>query len=88
VLDWANELIGDFLYDVAWMDIYSPELDLRLQFKEHFRQRRVPVDDYERRVLAYQLHISLESQMYTSMTNRPVDYKWICDRTNYLLERG
>jgi hygromycin-B 4-O-kinase len=88
VLDWANALLGDFLYDVAWMDIYSPELDLRAQFKEHFHGQGVPVENYEQRVLAYQCHISLESQMYTTMTNRPKDYKWICDRISFLLERG
>jgi hygromycin-B 4-O-kinase len=88
VLDWANALFGDFLYDVAWMDIYSPELDLRGQFKEHFREQRVQVDHYEQRVLAYQCHISLESQMFCTMTNGLENYEWICDQTNYLLERG
>ncbi|NQW16494.1 MAG: aminoglycoside phosphotransferase family protein [Chloroflexi bacterium] len=88
VLDWANALLGDFLYDVAWMDIYSPELDLRTQFKEHFRLHGVQVDNYEQRILAYQLHISLESQMFCSMMDGLDNYKWICDRTNYLLERG
>jgi len=88
VLDWANALQGDFLYDVAWMDIYSPELDLRSQFKEHFQERGVEVLNYEQRVLAYQLHISLESQLYCTRVDRPKDYKWICDRTDLLLERS
>ena len=88
VLDWANALFGDHLYDVAWMDLYSPELDLRAQFKEHFRKEVVQVNYYEQRLMAYQCHISLESQMFCAMMNRPADYRWICNRTNYLLERG
>ena len=88
VLDWANALFGAPLYDVAWMDLYSPELDLRAQFKEHFRKEVVQVNYYEQRLMAYQCHISLESQMFCAMMNRPADYRWICNRTNYLLERG
>ena len=72
VLDWGNSLVGDFLYDVAWLLFWSPwhpGLDPERVLAEVRRRDdgtgadRVNLDE---RLLACQLHIALDSMAYNA----------------------
>lgn len=88
VLDWANAMYGDFLYDVAWMDLGSPELDYRARFRQFYRERGRSIDHYEERLLCYQCFISLDAQRWYAKSSQPEEYDWMRQRILHLLERG
>ncbi|MDA1256842.1 MAG: aminoglycoside phosphotransferase family protein [Chloroflexi bacterium] len=88
VLDWANAMYGDFLYDVAWMDLGSPALDYRSRFRRYYQETDRPVDHFEERLLCYQCYISLDAQRWYAKSSNSADYAWMRDRTLHLLGRG
>ena len=87
VLDWANALFGDFLYDVAWLDLGSPELDLRARFKRYYQEQNRQIENYEQRIVCYQCHVSLEAQLWYATSDQPKMFEWMRDRTLHLLNR-
>jgi hygromycin-B 4-O-kinase len=80
VLDWANALYGDPLYDVAWLSWqaanpgwwYDDGAEILLA-----RFGKTP--GYATRVTCYQLHIGLDHLRYYTRTNQPDRYGFCRD---------
>lgn len=66
VVDWSNCLYGDPVWDVAWADFWTPEL----QFVPAYFQVK-PTPDVELRQLCYQLLIAAESLGFYLRTGQP-----------------
>ena len=70
VLDWGNSLVGDWLYDVAWLVFWSPwhpGLDVDFVVSEtrrRFAEAGVDVENFDERLRCCQLHIALDSMAY------------------------
>jgi hygromycin-B 4-O-kinase len=71
VLDWANSLAGDPLYDVAWLLFWAPwhpgidPDELRATARERFDDT-----DFDARVRCCGLHVGLDAQLYTAFRRR------------------
>lgn len=89
VLDWGNALYGDALYDAAWLIFWWPwypewaGIDVRGALRGHW-QSTPP--DLERRLLAYQLHIGLDSMAYTAYVGRWDDLARLAAQTLALIK--
>lgn len=84
VLDWANALYGDFLYDVARLRFFDLKRDYAELFREHYAsQDRVP-EDYDERLRCYLCYIGLDAMRLYAHTNQPHPYNWAKERTLYL----
>lgn len=59
VFDFANSMYGDFLYDVAWLDFWDPEIGYTEEFKRHFIEIKVDISNFNERIKCYQLHMGL-----------------------------
>lgn len=76
VLDWGNAQYGDRLYDAAWLIYWWPSypqwgaVDIRSRLRAHWRETDGVPDDVQYRLLAYQLHIGLDSMAYCAFTQR------------------
>lgn len=72
VIDWGNALYGDFLWDVASLDLWLPEAG------EHFRrlyaERGREIPDYMGRVACYRYCHLLDSLRFNAFADRPADY--------------
>lgn len=72
VFDWGNSLVGDPLYDVAWLVFWSPwhpGLDVDFIVSEARRrctETGVDVEHFDERLRCYQLHIALDSMAYNA----------------------
>ena len=88
VLDWANAMYGDFIYDVAWMDLGSPEQDYRALFKAYYEGQERTIEHYEERLLCYENYVSLDAQIWHAVNSNLSDYEWMRVRTLNLIERG
>ena len=76
VFDWGCRLVGDFLYDLAWLTFYAPwypglgAIDLRCAALRHFETIGLDVPEFDARLRAYEVHIGLAGQAYQALTER------------------
>ena len=73
VIDWGNSLVGDPLYDVAWLVFWSPwhsgldaDFILSETRRNDFKGSPVEIDHFEERLLACYLYIGLDSMAYNA----------------------
>jgi len=87
VLDWGNALYGDFLYDLAWFQFWSPwypawsGIDFVDEAKRHYRDVALVVPHFEARLTACLLHIGLDGQAYSAFKERWDEVDRTSDRT-------
>jgi hygromycin-B 4-O-kinase len=89
VLDWANSIAGDPLYDVAWLLFWAPwhpGLDAaaaRAAAIDRFRD-----GDFDARVHCYGVHIGLDAQLYNAFMSRWNDLENSAARTREVANDG
>lgn len=87
VLDWGNALYGDFLYDVAWFELWSPwcpawhGIDFAAEAQRHFGARGIDVPHFEARMTACLIQIGLDGQAYSAFKERWDDVEETARRT-------
>ncbi len=70
VFDWGCALVGDFLYDLAWLTFWAPwhaglaAIDIRGEARRHYDAIGLDIPDFEARLRCYELHIGLSTQAY------------------------
>lgn len=72
VVDWANSMYGDFVYDLARLTFWVPwfpELE-PLGLRERVDERWGHEPDFEARLRCYHLHLGLEAQAYNAFSDR------------------
>lgn len=80
VLDWAESKIGDPLWDVAWLNFWSDEIDYANKFYHFYKcQNQIP-QNYKERLRCYSLHISLTSLAIAAHNNNYGEYKRVKKR--------
>jgi hygromycin-B 4-O-kinase len=91
VIDWANALRGDFLYDVAWFAFWAPwypamkGINWADEAKRHYQTIGLDVPHFDERLLCYKLHIGLDSQAYQAYRKDWAQLKSVTDKTLELL---
>lgn len=76
VVDWANSMYGDFLYDLGRLTFWVPwfpelrSVDLIGLARAHYEAIGLDVPDFEARLRCCQLHIGLDAQAYNAFTER------------------
>ena len=72
LIDWGCGKYGDFLYDLAWFSFWAPwfpsmsGLDFRMEALRRFSDHHVEVPNFEQRMRCYEIHIGLDSLVYSS----------------------
>ena len=81
IIDWAESKIGDPLWDVAWLNFWSDEIDYANKFYHFYkRQNQIP-QNYKERLRCYSLHIGLTSSAIAAHNNNHDEYKLVKKRT-------
>lgn len=92
VFDWGCSMAGDFLYEVAWLTFWRPwypaldAIDVRHVFQAHYQSISLEVENFDRRLACYELHIGLEHIAYAAFSGRAQDQQEIARRTLQILE--
>jgi hygromycin-B 4-O-kinase len=60
VLDWLDAGYGDFVYDLAVLDFWSPWLDIREASQAYHQQRQRELPFYSERLLCHECRQALE----------------------------
>jgi hygromycin-B 4-O-kinase len=76
VIDWGCAMYGDFLYDLAWFEFWSPwypawrGIDFRSEAADHYSSIGLTVPRFEERLTSCQIHIGLAAQAYNAFKER------------------
>ena len=87
VFDWGCSAYGDFLYDIAWLEFWSPwhpalaALDIVPRAMAHLATIGVEVEAADERMRCCLLHIGLDNVAYTAHTGAEDDLVAITRRT-------
>lgn len=91
VFDWGCALVGDPLFDVAWLDVWTPwhpaiaEVRFRERALAHQAARGADLTDADARIRACQIHILCAALAYSTLVDRPDDVAGIRGRLEPLL---
>ena len=72
VLDWGCSFYGDFLYDIAWLQFWSPwfealaAMDPCEQVKDHYASIGLAVPNFDERLRCCMIHIGLDHLAYNA----------------------
>jgi len=76
VIDWGCAMYGDFLYDLAWFEFWSPwycawrGIDFRSEAIRHYSSIGLSVPRFEERFICCLIHIGLAAQAYNAFKER------------------
>jgi hygromycin-B 4-O-kinase len=76
VIDWGCGMYGDFLYDLAWFEFWSPwyvnwrGIAFRSEAARHYVSIGLTVPRFEERLTSCQIHIGLAAQAYNAFKER------------------
>jgi hygromycin-B 4-O-kinase len=76
VIDWGCAMYGDFLYDLAWFEFWSPwypawrGIDFRSEAIRHYSSIGLSVPRFEERLTCCLIHIGLAAQAYNAFKER------------------
>ena len=92
VIDWANSMYGDSLYDVALLAFWSPwfqAIDEAVVVAQARSRLAAGDDNFEERLRAYQLHIGLDHIAYNAFLGpeRGGEMERVCRRTADVVRR-
>lgn len=80
VLDWGEAKYGDFLYDVAWLDMWSPGTGYQARFADYYTEHGRAVPHFEARIRCYQAYIGLDGLRFFAKSGDEQSYQWVRSR--------
>lgn len=86
VLDWLDARYGDFVYDIAILDYWTPSLGVAAYFQHHCQERQIVVPDYQERILCYQCYVSLDAIRFYAKSGQEKSYQTVRARILEKLE--
>jgi hygromycin-B 4-O-kinase len=84
VLDWVDAKYGDPLFDIALLDFWDPERDIRGRYARHAEMGNRE-EHYAERLLCYQCNAGLEAMKFFAKTDQASGYQWVRERVLGLL---
>ncbi len=87
VFDWGCSFYGDFLYDLAWLEFWSPwhpslaATDIRAEARRHYAAIGLDVADLDARLRCCLIHIGLDHQAYCAFTGELDELQAVTERT-------
>lgn len=76
ILDWLDAKYGDFVYDIAWLNFWSPEVNFGELFQQFYHKQGVSVPAYDERIRCYQCYIGMDALRFFAKSNQPDAYRW------------
>jgi hygromycin-B 4-O-kinase len=75
VLDWLDASYGDFVYDIAILDFWTPGLGMREAFQEYHLKRQGEIPFYTERLLCYECHHALAALRFFAKSGNYQGYQ-------------
>jgi hygromycin-B 4-O-kinase len=88
ILDWLDARYGDFVYDIAILDYWSPTLGVSERFRWYYHDRQIAVPAYEERILCYQCFVTLDAMRFYAKSGDKSSYQVASSRMLQRLRSG
>jgi len=88
VLDWADCGLGDYVFDVAWLDFFSKEIPYGQLWREYAASQGEDMPYFEERMRCYMLWIGLDSMASVAIKENERSYVRHRERTRSVLLPG
>lgn len=90
VLDWAESRLGDFVYDIAYLEFWSEEICYKQLWQEWSigKELNLCLSNFEERTQLYTLHIGLGGLAIAAIQNDVKDYTKIKERIYKIINAG
>ena len=88
VIDWLDARYGDFVYDIAGLDYWIPELRMRELCQQYYQERLGSIPFYQERVLCYECYIALSAMRFYAKKEDEQAYQWTRSRILHLLQHS
>lgn len=85
VIDWAESKLGDFLFDVAWLDFWEDEINFSDVYYDMYKKSNFNVTRYRERINCYLVNIGLSSLAFAAHREDEKDWDYTVSRLNTLL---
>ena len=76
LLDWLDASYGDFVYDIASIDFWSPWLGVREAFQQYYQQRQWELPFFAERLLCYECHYALGGLRFFAKSGHEAGYQF------------
>jgi hygromycin-B 4-O-kinase len=86
VIDWIGSLYGDFVYDVAWLNYWLPEVNFFDRLQQLYQAHGHTIPHFEERRRCYECHIALDAMRFYAKANRSDSYQWTRKRITELMK--
>ncbi len=81
VIDWAEARLGDFLFDIAYLDYWSDDIPYGRLWKQHADAIGLQMPYFKERMRCYKLHIGMDSMAIAAELDDIKEYGDACLRT-------
>ena len=85
VIDWLDAQYGDFVHDIAALDLWVPEIRFAERFQQYYAAQGISVPAYAERLRCYECHIGLDALRFFAKARDESAYQWTCQRILSLL---
>lgn len=85
VLDWAESRLGDFVYDIAYLEFWSKKIPYKKLWLEWAKCQRLSIANFKERMWCYGIHIGLSSLAIAAIQGDIGDYNQIKVRLESLV---
>jgi hygromycin-B 4-O-kinase len=76
VVDWLDAQYGDFVYDIAGLDFWIPELGMREHYQRYYQEHDGAIPFYDERVLCYEYYTALSALRFFAKQGDEQAYQW------------
>ncbi|MBN2461434.1 MAG: aminoglycoside phosphotransferase family protein [Candidatus Cloacimonetes bacterium] len=87
VLDWFDAMYGDFVYDIAWIDLWPRGIDYSGLLYKYYAEHGEIIPDFTARVTCYKCYIGLDAMRFFAKTDNESAYDSICHILQDLIDR-
>jgi len=85
IVDWEMAMYGDFMFDVAVMDLWAPQLDFPKRLKTAVEQQGEDIPHFRERLLCYQLYKGIDGLRFYAKKDHEPSYRFMKERIISLL---
>ncbi len=84
----GQRLFWDFLFDVAWLNMWMPQWDFNGRFQQYYQARNRVILNYDERLRYCTCYISLDSFRFYAKTKQEDAYNFMRSRILEILEQS
>ncbi len=77
LIDWEYATVGDPLFDIAWMQFWSFDIDYLAMYKTFARENNIDLQSFTERIELCLNYIALTTLKWYAQSGKKSGYKWI-----------